>query len=92
MIESFSVKHKNLHKNRHMDNGVSMQRLYNKSKERQTVKDEGESMELTPELFTLLKQLLNACTKAAEKEQALFDPEIREIILQINQILKSMQE
>ena len=75
-----------------MDNGVSMQRLYNKSKERQTVKDEGESMEFTPELFTLLKQLLNACTKAAEKEQVLFDPEIREIILQINQILKSMQE
>ena len=75
-----------------MDNKVSMQRIYNKSSTRQDVKSEGESMEFTPELFALLKQLLNACTKAAEKEQALFDPEIREIILQINQILKSMQE
>ena len=56
------------------------------------MKDEGESMELTPELFTLLKQLLSACTKVAEKEHALFDSEIRDIILQINQILKSMQE
>lgn len=56
------------------------------------MKSEGETMELTPELFALLKQLLNACAKAAEKEHALFDSEIRDIILQINQILKSMQE
>lgn len=81
-----------MHKNRCMDNRVSMQRLYNKPNTRQDVKSEGESMEFTPELFALLKQLLNACAKAAEKEHALFDSEIRDIILQINQILKSMQE
>ena len=56
------------------------------------MKDEGESMELTPELFALLKQLLNACAKAVEREPALFDLEIRDIILQINQILESMTE
>ena len=75
-----------------MDNRVSMQWFYNKPNERQAVKDEGESMELTPELFTLLKQLLNACAKAVEREPALFDLEIRDIILQINQILESMTE
>ena len=49
-------------------------------------------MEFTPELFALLKQLLNTCTKVAEKEHALFDAGIKDIILQINQILKSMKE
>ena len=81
-----------MHKNRCMDNRVSMQRLYNKPNTRQDVKSEGESMEFTPELFALLKQLLNTCTKVAEKEHALFDAEIKDIILQINQILKSMKE
>ena len=49
-------------------------------------------MEFTPELFTLLKRLLNACTRAAEREHALFDSEIKDIILQIDQILESMKE
>ena len=74
-----------------MDNEVSMWLFYNTQRET-GCESEGESMELTPELFALLKQLLNACAKAAEKEHALFDSEIRDIILQINQILKSMQE
>lgn len=49
-------------------------------------------MEFTPELFALLKQLLHTCTKVAEREYALFDAEIKDIILQIDQILESMKE
>lgn len=69
-----------------------MQRIYNKPNTRQDVKSEGESMEFTPELFALLKQLLHTCTKVAEREHTLFDSEIKDIILQINQILESMKK
>lgn len=47
-------------------------------------------MKLTPELLTLLKQLLDVCAqeaKAAEQRRR----EIQRIVWQINQILESMQ-
>ena len=51
-------------------------------------------MEFTPELFTLLKQLLAVCAREAEraKEAEQIHAQMQDITVQINQVLASMQE